>query len=155
MAVFTLVERDGKAHSSHVCRCTADSLREVIFARASKKSYLMTDEAPIYQKTGDEFSGHGADQSQWRGIFSRRLLVHKQRRGIPRIAEARGLRAIPSCKRTAPVRYLAEADFKWNYRIALGYDDVDRAAALLRGAKGKRLLYRQPDETVADAKTLN
>jgi hypothetical protein len=40
-------------------------------------------------------------------------------------------------------RYLAEADFKYNHRSALGIDDTDRTAALLRGAKGKRLLYRQ------------
>jgi hypothetical protein len=39
-------------------------------------------------------------------------------------------------------RYLAEADFKYNTRSE---DDADRAAVLLRGAKGKRLLYRQPD----------
>jgi len=42
-------------------------------------------------------------------------------------------------------RYLAEADFKYNTRDALGYDDAGRAAALLRGTKGKWLLYRQPD----------
>jgi len=42
-------------------------------------------------------------------------------------------------------RYLAEADFKYNHRIALGINDAERARALLRGAKGKRLLYRQPD----------
>jgi hypothetical protein len=41
---------------------------------------------------------------------------------------------------------LAEADFKYNHRSALGYDDTDRATALLRGTKGKRLLYRQPDQ---------
>jgi hypothetical protein len=28
----------------------------------------------------------------------------------------------------------------------LGWNDADRAAELLRGAKGKRLLYRQSDE---------
>ena len=43
-------------------------------------------------------------------------------------------------------RYLAEADFKYNNRATLGIDDVTRAAALLRGVKGKRLLYRQPYE---------
>ena len=37
-------------------------------------------------------------------------------------------------------RYLAEADLKFNHRSALGYNDADRAAALLRGAKSKRLL---------------
>lgn len=44
-------------------------------------------------------------------------------------------------------RYLAETDFKYNHRIALGIDDAQRAAALLRGAKGKPLLYRQPNRT--------
>jgi len=41
-------------------------------------------------------------------------------------------------------RYLAEADFKYNHRHDT---DAERAAALLLGAKGKRLLYRQPDQT--------
>lgn len=41
-------------------------------------------------------------------------------------------------------RYLAAADFKYNHRKALGFDDAARAEALLRGAKGKRLLYSQP-----------
>jgi hypothetical protein len=38
-------------------------------------------------------------------------------------------------------RYLLEFDFKYNHRSALGYDDAARADAVLRGAKGKRLLY--------------
>src|SRR6185437_2985091 len=40
-------------------------------------------------------------------------------------------------------RYLAEADFKYNTRKI---SDVERAETLLRGAKGKRLMYRQPDQ---------
>src|ERR1700730_11962321 len=43
-------------------------------------------------------------------------------------------------------RYLSEFDFKYNHRSALGYNDAEHADALLRGAKGKRLLYRQPDD---------
>jgi hypothetical protein len=38
---------------------------------------------------------------------------------------------------------LCEFDFKYNYRSALGYTDAERADALLRSSKGKRLLYRQ------------
>jgi hypothetical protein len=43
-------------------------------------------------------------------------------------------------------RYLSEFDFRWSNREALGVDDNERAAELLRGAKGKRLMYRQPDK---------
>ena len=47
-------------------------------------------------------------------------------------------------------RYLAEFDFRYNNRSALGIEDMERAAILLRGAKGKRLLYRQPDQATND-----
>ncbi len=40
-------------------------------------------------------------------------------------------------------RYLAEFDFRYNTRKA---SDAERADELLRGAKGKRLMYQQPRE---------
>ena len=39
-------------------------------------------------------------------------------------------------------RYMAEFDFRYSNRIALGVDDVERAERLLRGIVGKRLTYR-------------
>jgi hypothetical protein len=42
-------------------------------------------------------------------------------------------------------RYLAEYDFRYNHRIRLGYSDMGRTLAALRGAEGKRLTYRKPD----------
>ena len=41
-------------------------------------------------------------------------------------------------------RYLAEFDFRYNHRIALGFTDADRAEIALAGIKGKRLTYRRP-----------
>jgi hypothetical protein len=41
-------------------------------------------------------------------------------------------------------RYLAEFDFRYNYRASLGYNDKDRTIAAVRGGEGKRLTYRQP-----------
>jgi hypothetical protein len=41
-------------------------------------------------------------------------------------------------------RYLGEFDFRYNYRIALGYDDTTRATLAVKGVAGKRLTYRQP-----------
>lgn len=43
-------------------------------------------------------------------------------------------------------RYVAEAVFRWNNRIALGVDDVARMNAAIRGAEGKRLTYRPSDK---------
>ena len=41
-------------------------------------------------------------------------------------------------------RYLAEYDFRYNTRTALGYNDLMRAEELAAGIKGKRLTYRRP-----------
>ena len=43
-------------------------------------------------------------------------------------------------------RYLAEFDFRYNERVALGVNDKQRAARLLKGIVGKRLTYRRPDK---------
>ena len=42
-------------------------------------------------------------------------------------------------------RYLAEFDFRYSNRVALGVDDPERAAKILFGARGKRLTYRRTD----------
>jgi hypothetical protein len=41
-------------------------------------------------------------------------------------------------------RYLAEYDFRYNHRVALGHSDIDRTKAAIRAVAGKRLTYRQP-----------
>ncbi len=43
-------------------------------------------------------------------------------------------------------RYLAEFDFRYNNRIAVGINESDRAENALKGIVCKRLTYRRPDE---------
>jgi hypothetical protein len=43
-------------------------------------------------------------------------------------------------------RYLVEFDFRYSNRSNLGVNDTMRAAKIVEGAKGKRLVYRRPDE---------
>lgn len=146
MAVFTLVERDGRARSRHVADVTSKSLREVIVTQASRKSYLMTDEAAVYEKIGREFSGHGtvnhsADEYV-RGVFWHTNTVESFFALLKRAVYGQ----FHHVSEAHLHRYLCEADFKYNHRKALGFNDAERADALLRGAKGKRLLYSQPHE---------
>ena len=140
-------ERDGKVRSRHVADVTAKTLRKAIVTQADRKSYLMTDEAPVYVKTGQEFSGHGtvnhsADEYVRHGGFMRTNTIESffaiMKRGV--------YGNFHSVSEAHLHRYLSEFDFKYNHRSALGYDDAERADALLRGAKGKRLLYQWPDE---------
>jgi hypothetical protein len=44
---------------------------------------------------------------------------------------------------------LCESDFRYNYRIALGFDDVTQATLAVKGIAGKRLTYRRPDPSEA------
>jgi transposase-like protein len=146
-AVLTVVERDGEARSKHIANVTAKALRETIVTKVSRKSYLMTDEAMVYTRLGREFSGHGtvnhsADEYVRTGGFHHTNTVESFFALFKRAVYGQ----FHHVSEAHLHRYLAEEDFKYNHRAALGIDDTERAAALLRGAKGKRLYYRQPNE---------
>lgn len=142
--VFALVERDGGARSFHVTNVTAKTLRPVLVKAASRKSYLMTDENPVYPKVGKEFAGHGrvnhsADEYV-RGSFWHTNTVESffalLKRGV--------YGSFHNVSEAHLARYLAEFDFRYSTRKL---SDAERANTLLAGAKGKRLLYRQADGT--------
>jgi hypothetical protein len=40
-------------------------------------------------------------------------------------------------------RYLCEFDFRYNYRVALGFTDMQRTELAAAGIYGKRLTYRR------------
>ena len=138
MSVFTLVEREGAARSRHVADVTARTLREAIVTQADRKSYLMTDEALVYEQLGKEFAGHGtvnhsADEYVRTGGFHHTNTVKSFFALFKRAVYGQ----FHHVSEAHLHRYLAEADFKYNHRSALGYDDTERADALLRGAQGQ------------------
>ena len=54
----------------------------------------------------------------------------------------RGMRGIyQHCSEKHAQRYLAEFDFRYSNRVALGVDDKTRADNALKGVAGKRLTY--------------
>lgn len=55
----------------------------------------------------------------------------------------RGMKGIyQHCNEKHLHRYLAEFDFRYNNRVALGIDDATRAERAISGIVGKRLFYR-------------
>jgi transposase-like protein len=143
MPVVSLVERDGKRKSFHVANVTAKTLRPILTAHMDTKSYLMTDESALYPQAGKEFSGHGtvnhsAGEYVRTGGFHHTNTVESHfaliKRGIYGQFHSVSEAHLP--------RYLAEFDFRANTR---DLSDKDRADNLISGAKGKRLMYRQPD----------
>lgn len=142
MAVVSLVEREGETRSFHVTNVTAKTLRPILVMHASRKSYLMTDESPLYTKVGEEFSGHGtvkhSDGEYVRtGGFHHSNTVESHFALIKRAVYG----TYHSLSEAHLHRYLREFDFKANTR---DLSDADRAALLITGAQGKRLVYSQP-----------
>lgn len=140
--VMALVERGGKSRAVHVDMLDRKTVREFLVANADRASVLHTDEAGIYKRVGREFAKHervnhskdeyvrgSAHTNTIEGYFS----IFK-----------RGMKGIyQHCGEQHLQRYLAEFDFRYNHRVALGISDVERAAALLQGIEGKRLTYRR------------
>ena len=57
----------------------------------------------------------------------------------------RGMRGVyQHCSEKHLHRYLAEFDFRYNNRVALGHRRTMRAENLAAGIVGKRLTYRRP-----------
>src|SRR6185312_3527134 len=116
-AVFSLVERDGYVRSRHVADLTAKTLRETIVTQADRKSYLMTDEATVYDKLGREFAGHGtvnhsAEEYVRTGGFHHTNTVE----GFFALLKRSVYGSFHNISEAHLHRYLAEADFKYNTR---------------------------------------
>ena len=57
----------------------------------------------------------------------------------------RGMKGVyQHCSEKHLHRYLAEFDFRYNQRVALGVRDKTRTERALAGIKGKRLMYTRP-----------
>jgi transposase-like protein len=149
-AVFTLVERGGSARSFHVSDATKETIVPIIRENLNRESHLMSDEANRYQKIGSEFAKHGVvDHSRGEYGYTDRVTGIKVNtntiEGYYSIFK-RGMKGVyQHCSEKHLHRYLAEFDFRYSNRMKLGVDDTPRAAKIVQGAKGKRLMYRRPD----------
>jgi hypothetical protein len=144
--VVTLVERGGRARSRKVDNVTAATLRDVVFGGADTKSRLMTDELRAYRRIGQRFAGHDAvnhGEEEWARRLSDGIKAHTNTvEGFFSILK----RGIYGCyfhvSEKHLSRYLAEFDFRYSNRAALGVDDAERTDRIIRGSIGRRLTYK-------------
>lgn len=108
---------------------------------------LMTDESSLYTEVGAEFASHET-VCHSAGEYVREDIHTNTMDGYWGLFK-RGMKGIyQHCAEKHLHRYLAEFDFRYNGRVALGVGDRERTANALQGARGKRLMYRQPRDTV-------
>lgn len=148
--VVTLVERGGRARSFKVDSLKSRDLRHVLVTNADRKSILMTDEANYYKPAGREFARHYSVNHS-KGQYVDGVVTTNTVEGFFSIFK-RGMKGVyQHCGEQHLQRYLTEFDFRYSYRVANGYNDVDRRDVALAGITGKRLTYRQPRQQHAEA----
>ncbi|MER8509138.1 IS1595 family transposase [Mesorhizobium sp. M0199] len=140
--VVTLVERGGRARSFHVDTARIGTIMPIVRANIAKESALMTDEAGVYRRVGQEFASHDF-VTHSKDEYVRGNVHTNTVEGFYSIFK-RGMKGVyQHCGEQHLHRYLAEFDFRYSNRTATGVDDGTRAFIALVGAKGKRLMYRQ------------
>jgi transposase-like protein len=139
--VLSLVDRKSKkVRSFHVDGVSAATLVPMVIENVAEETAMMTDEAGAYFTLGDYFASHESvnhKADEWV-----REEVHTNTvEGYFSIFK-RGMRGVyQHCSEKHLHRYVAEFDFRYNNRAALGVEDQERATAALSGV-GKRLKYQ-------------
>ena len=147
--VLALVDRDtGQARSMVVDDLKASTLGPIVMDNVAREARLMTDEASYYTLVGRQFAEHGVVHHN-HGEYGRGDAYTNTIEGYFSIFK-RGMKGVyQHCSKKHLHRYLAEYDFRYNNRAALGVEDATRADNLAKGIVGKRLTYRIPDRTTA------
>ena len=107
----------------------------------------MTDTAPWYKNIRNNLDVASHDminhvENEYVRYASNSLITTNTVEGFYSIFK-RGMKGVyQHCKERHLHRYLAEFDFRYSNRIALGVDDTLRADIALKGVKGKRLTYQ-------------
>lgn len=147
-AVVALVERHGEARSFHVANVSGKTLRPIITKHASCKSALMTDESMVYPKIGLEFASHHSVNHSHEEYVRMAGFAHTNTvESYFAVLKRGAYGTFHNISEAHLARYLREFDFRYNTRKI---SDVERSDELLRGAKGKRLMYKISEEAVSD-----
>jgi transposase-like protein len=138
--VFALVDRtSGRVKSKHVSNFAeiGKTLRENV----SPEAKLYTDQAKMYRQLGKQFAAHEAvnhSKEEWK-----RGAVHTNTiEGVFSVFKRGMVGTYQHCGSQHLQRYLAEFDFRYNARVALGVNDNMRTRMALEGIEGKRLTYK-------------
>ncbi|MBS4084108.1 MAG: IS1595 family transposase [Rhizobiales bacterium] len=138
--ILSLVERGGKVRSFHVQNADKVSVANIVKENVSRETRLHTDESRLYHGADEYFQTHETVKHSIKE-YARGDIHVNSAEGFFGIFK-RGMRGVyQHCSEKHLHRYLAEYDFRYNHRIALGTNDEGRAAMALKGAVGKRLTY--------------
>lgn len=137
--VLTLVERGGRARSIMAEQITGKVVRHFLVTNADRKSVLMTDESPLYNRVGKEFIRHFT-VNHAKGEYARGFSSTNTVEGYFSIFKRGMIGTYQHCGEQHLQRYLHEFDFRYSHR---DLSDAERAEVAVAGGTGKRLMYHQ------------
>lgn len=141
MKVLSLVERGGKSRSIVVADVGMATIVPIVKANLDRESHVMTDEATAYRYLSHHFAKHTHVKHR-AGQYAHGDTSTNTIEGFFSIFK-RGMRGVYQfCGEKHLHRYLAEFDFRYSNRAAVGCNDTERADRLLLGVVGKRLTYQ-------------
>ncbi len=142
MKVLALVDRaTGQARSMVVDNLRPATIAPILRENMMTEARLATDEAGHYLHIGREFAAHGVVR-HGREEYVIGEVHTNTIEGYFSIFK-RGMKGVyQHCAKKHLHRYLAEFDFRYNHRSALGVDDINRGSNAMAGIVGKRLKYR-------------
>jgi len=132
----------GHAKSIVVDDLKATTLVPILRENIAKEAIVYTDEAGQYNKLADDFAEHDFVRHSAEE-YARGNIHTNTIEGYFSIFK-RGMKGVyQHCAKRHLHRYMAEFDFRYSNRSALGVEDQERARIALAGVKGKRLTYQQ------------
>lgn len=142
--VLSLVDRKrGHARSIVVDNLKAATLLPILASNIDPSARVMTDEAGQYRYLTRNFKHEFVSHLRGEYVSRDDRTVHTNTiEGFFSIFK-RGMKGVyQHCGHNHLNRYLAEFDFRYSHRKALGVSDAERADKLLSGVIGKRLTYQ-------------
>ena len=145
--VLSLIDRNtGRQRSMVVDSLKAADLLPILQANIAAEAIVMTDEAGQYKNLGQSFAAHGFTRhSAGQYVDYENPAIHTNTIEGAFSIFKRGMKGVyQHCQKKHLHRYVAEFEFRYNHRVALGCNDQDRTVNTLRGIVGKRLTYEGP-----------
>jgi transposase-like protein len=137
MSVVTLIG-GGKSRTFHVDTANIQTVQEILVKNVRRETELHTDESRLYIKVGAQFAKHETVKHTAGEYVRGHVHVNKCENYFSIFK--RGMRGIyQHCNERHLQRYLAEFDHRYNTRKM---DDFERTELALKGAVGKRLMYK-------------
>lgn len=143
--VLSLVDRStGRQRSMVVESLKAADLMPILVDNIAQEAHVMTDEAGYYRHLDKHFAAHSFTRhGSGQYVDFENPMIHTNTIEGAFSIFKRGMKGVyQHCGKQHLHRYVAEFEFRYTNRIATGFNDADRADAMLMGAVGKRLTYQ-------------